>query len=88
MGDGDGSDVYGRMSMCVRCLEMKRREFEEVWSTSAALERVPLVEKNATDGRALCRSTSGALTLSKSAMPAALAASESGSERSIEHGIE
>ena len=24
---------------------MKRREFEEVWSTSAALERVPLVEK-------------------------------------------
>ena len=45
MGDGNGSGVYGRMSVCVRCYEMMCCEFEEVWSTSAALERVPVPVK-------------------------------------------
>ena len=61
---------------------MKRREFEKVWSTSAALERVLVVCKKC-HRRPSTLSPSSAMTMSKSAMPAALAASESGSEKSM-----
>ena len=73
------------MSVCVRCYEMMCCEFEEVWITSAALERVPVCCKKC-HRRSSALSTGSALTMSKSEMPAALAASESGSEGSMALG--